>query len=103
MRARKLPITVLAAFDSLLAGGCCCPRLSGRYYEVGCRPPCRAPAPIVGGGPAIPTRQLAGCDPWSLKGGHGHAAWHGLLARAGGAPSQQGPDYVSPQPKFHPA
>ena len=32
-------IIALAIAASLLAGGCCCPMLSGRYSEVGCCPP----------------------------------------------------------------
>src|SRR5262245_46213798 len=102
MFVRKPPIIALVACASLLAAGCCCPRLSGRYHEVGCRPPCRGAAPTVGSA-RIADNQPGPCGRGPIKGGHSHGAWHGLLARAGRAPSQQGPDYSSPQPKFHPA
>jgi hypothetical protein len=102
----RLPILAIAT--SLLAAGCCCPAISGRYCEVGMP----APQQVASAGGA---EKGAKCDP--EKGGHvggRHAALHGLhglhglLGRHGwGAsdrvPSQQQYDYVGPLPKFHPA
>jgi len=89
----------LAAIASLLAGGCYCPMLSGRYCDCGCF------------GPAMPCNCApdagdAGLPPCGPVHCGGISALFPGLAGAGGAnggvPSQQGPDYVSPQPKFHP-
>jgi hypothetical protein len=103
MFAAKLPFIAPLALTSLLATGCYCPMLSGRYGELGCCPPCPLP-------PAAPVEN---CEPVCQQGGRSHRAcflggWLGFggrqaLGRGEGAvPSQQGPDYVSPQAKFHP-
>jgi hypothetical protein len=96
----RVPILGVAAI--LLAAGCCCPAVSGRYCEVGL--PAPRPAATAGG-----ADKSAGCDP--EKHGHPggrHAGLHGLhlgrgRGKSGPVPSQQQYDYVGPLPKFHPA
>jgi hypothetical protein len=145
----KLPLIALVAAVSLLAGGCYCPLLSGRYGELGYCPPgpwvnpamtpasppadgnappgAQTPltAPPVASAPAAPIpAPLAAEAPAPLPAptkdskydnksvGHPHRLpfpgglfWLGgrLGSRRAGAPRswQQGPDYASPQAKFH--
>src|SRR5262245_13389678 len=66
-------IIALAIAASLLASGCCCPALSGRFNEVGCYPPhrqryCPAPCPPVACQPAdsICPPDVAACPPASI-------------------------------------
>jgi hypothetical protein len=148
---------------SLLASGCYCPMLSGRYSDLacmrGCPLPGANPAPIADpNAPPRPTMQPSAPQPSAPQspgpqqpapqqpaplppainnqssqnvppalnsgdpglhgpglhgpGLHGRGIHgHGLLAGLGGravslatarVPSQQGPDYASPQAKFHP-
>ena len=108
MPSRTLHIALLSA-ASLLASGCYCPMLSGRYCDPRCCPPC-----ILGNTPCCvppvgrdetasaadgpPSDCSPPCAPL-------HRRWLSRLfpGLAGGeVPSQQGPDYLSPQPKFHP-
>ena len=96
-----LRLFVVAAIGSL-AAGCCCPALSGRYYEVGMQPPqpATSPAPAAGDKQADPA---AACSPESCP--HSGRLGHRWLGREqkGAVPSQQQYDYVSPLPQFHPA
>jgi hypothetical protein len=99
MQQRIFHFAFLAA-ASLLASGCYCPMLSGRYCECGGFPP-GLPASC-----AAPDGNEAGYAPC----GPPHCCglgmlFPGLLGGMGGnnaVASQQGPDYLSPQPKFHP-
>jgi hypothetical protein len=95
----RLPIFV-ALGACLLATGCCCPAISGRYYEVGLLPP------------SSPGKQTAANGGNCAPGGHrlfaGHGAglhpWHCWRGKwqSGPVDSQQHADYVSPLPQFHP-
>ena len=96
---------------SLLATGCYCPMLSGRYCEVGCYPPCPMPPPTpVAANDSTSKAELA-CAPhrccllnglFGLDGSARLGGGLGLAQRASQVPSQQGPDYLSPQASFHP-
>src|SRR5207253_5126901 len=91
---------------SLLPTGCYCPMLSGRYCEVGCYPPCPMPPPDAAPSNDISSTANVPCLP------HRCCLLNGLFGLGGGGlslaqadnrvPSQQGPDYLSPQPKFSP-
>jgi hypothetical protein len=100
MPSRALSISILT-LASLLATGCCCPQLSGRYRDPCCQPQILANANAGSHAEA--------CN----ESGHNHCSRRGPLHRfylskwftglAGdGVPSEQAPEYVSPQPKFHP-
>jgi hypothetical protein len=100
MHHRGLQIALLTT-ASLLASGCYCPMLSGRYCDCRGFPP-MAPANCAG---------LDGNNGDCATGGPRHCSglstlFLGLMGGIGSGnnnvPSQQGPDYVSPQPKFHP-
>jgi hypothetical protein len=97
-------LRILAVAVCLLAAGCCCPAMSGRYCEVGLP----APGALTSAGGA---EKSATCDP--ERGGHvggRHAGRHGLhglherhgWGERGAVPSQQQYDYIGPLPKFHP-
>jgi hypothetical protein len=96
---RSLLIIAAGAFS--LAAGCCCPALSGRYYEAGLEPPL---APVAGD-----VNEAAGKCANDACGGfarHSHDRLRpGWLSRGRHepVPSQQQYDYLSPLPKFHPA
>jgi hypothetical protein len=90
-------LSILVALGaSLLAAGCCCPSISGRYYEVG-----------------LPSPSCACDDRGSTPSKFGPAAGHGTASRTfggwfgkgenGDVASQQHADYVSPLAQFHPA
>ena len=102
MQQRILHFAILAA-ASLLASGCYCPMLSGRYCD------CR------GFPPGLPSNYVApdGNEASYAPCGPPHCCSLSMLFPSfmGGmdgigannaVPSQQGPDYLSPQPKFHP-
>jgi hypothetical protein len=94
--SRLLPLLAIA---TLLATGCCCPQLSGRYCHPACHP--AGPPPDTA---AFDANNGEACCPHG--GGHCWGLRSRLAALFGiggeGVPSQQGPDYASPQPKFHP-
>jgi hypothetical protein len=100
--ARLHSIAVLAA-ASLLASGCYCPMLSGRYCELGCRPPYPLPASAISadcrtnGDASIAAR----CHnvPHGFRGLGGRLGTRHLANQTVG---EQGPNYVSPAAKFHP-
>lgn len=87
----------------LLAAGCYCPMLSGRYCDLAPGGPCSPPmlAPLNSAAPPHASHALA-------HGHHLHGTWASFRSRlrlhlpATGADGHQGPDYVSPQAKFHP-
>src|SRR5687768_12954608 len=102
MPSRTLSMSLLT-LASLLATGCCCPQLSGRYGNRCCQTQILADA-------------NAGSD---AEAGHENESGNGHCSRRGpfhrfylakwftglagdGVPSEQAPEYVSPQPKFHP-
>ena len=100
MPSRALSISLLT-LASLLATGCCCPQLSGRYCNPSCQPPNLADANANADAEAC------------LDSGNSHCRRRGPFHRSvlskwlggfagDGVPSQQAPEYVSPQPKFHP-
>jgi hypothetical protein len=104
MIAARLPTIAAMSAASLLAAGCYCPMLSGRYSDLGPCGPCGAPAHLVPGNEVCKQELETGsqeCD--RLHGGllglRGGLARLHLGATGGG---QQGPDYVSPQARFHP-
>jgi len=106
-RVTKSFLIALLATASLLATGCYCPMLSGRYGELDCYPPCPMPPPTAPAKVEDKTATAESCGPHGcclfggLFGGRGFTGL-GLAHNASQVPSQQGPDYVSPQPKFHP-
>jgi hypothetical protein len=102
MPSRALSISLLT-LTSLLAPGCCCPQLSGRYGNRCCQTQILADAKADSDAEA--------CN--ESASGNGHCSRCGPFHRlylskwvtglAGdGVPSQQAPEYVSPQAKFHP-
>ena len=100
MQQRILHVALLAA-ASLLVSGCYCPMLSGRYCDC-CGFPPGLPANSI-----VPDGNDANCA--SCGPPHGCCLgmlFPGLLGVGGAGdnsvPSQQGPDYLSPQAKFHP-
>jgi hypothetical protein len=107
MHASKLNSIGLLAIASLLATGCYCPMLSGRHGEIGYCSQCPLPPLAASTNPS--ENDSPGCDAVNrLHGGGtsgGAPEWsggRGLARGAGLMPTQQGPDYVSPQAKFHP-
>src|SRR5262245_38092179 len=92
LAAPRLPALLTLA---LLATGCCCPQLSGRY----CHP---------ASDPCSPEDTSACCPDATAHHccGHRGRGLSSLVAFLGiggaGVSSDQGPDYISPQPKFHP-
>jgi len=100
MQQRILHFALLAT-ASLLVSGCYCPMLSGRYCD------CRGFPPGLPANCVVPDAN----DAHYASCGVPHSCGLGLLIPGflggGGAgdnnvPSQQGPDYLSPQAKFHP-
>jgi hypothetical protein len=96
----RLSLIVVAALSSL-AAGCCCPALSGRYYEVGLPPPSHSAGVTA-------KKDDVKCAPGTsaqFAGHHGGWQRHGWLGHRlnDAVPSQQQYDYVNPLPKFHPA
>jgi hypothetical protein len=102
MPSRTLSIS-LVTLASLLVPGCCCPQLSGRYGNRCCQTQILADANAGSDAKA--------CNENESTGGHGSrcgpfhrfyvSKWFTGLA-GDGVPSEQAPEYVSPQPKFHP-
>jgi hypothetical protein len=108
MPSRALSISLLT-LASLLAPGCCCPQLSGRYANRCCQPQMLANANA--GADANPGSDAEACN--ENQSAANHCARRGPFHRfyltrwftglAGdGVPSEQAPEYASPQPKFHP-
>lgn len=103
------------ALAMAVAGGCCCPMLSGRYNELAMLASCADAAglpPCAWGPPGDPPCRLheepaASCPHGCRLRGRcaaarlGHAAQAGMLAPRR-VPSQQHADYLSPPAKFHP-
>jgi hypothetical protein len=105
MPASQLHLLLLAA-ASLLATGCYCPALSGRYSEVGCfpacppYPPCQ-PAPASAAKLPQQSEECLADTGCCLLGGK--SCLGSLFHRMNGpVPSRQHDDYVSPAAKFHP-
>jgi hypothetical protein len=102
MQQRIFHVALLAT-ASLLASGCYCPMLSGRYFDCQGFPP-GLPASCAGPN-GSDTANNAPCGP--LHGCGLSMLFPGLdlvggMGANNSVASQQGPDYVSPQPKFHP-
>ena len=91
----RIPLVTAAllAIASLLASGCCCPMLSGRYCDYRCCPGAMPPGGNAGCGPYSPACAPHCCCLCKLL-------FPGLAG--GGVPSEQGPDYLSPHANFHP-
>jgi hypothetical protein len=110
----KLLSAALLVATSVLASGCYCPTLSGRYGEVGCFPPCPVvAAPPQAAPPPAEPPPAEDCKPSAEVASEAHRpVFSGGLLRHGGrlalrrsqgqVPSRQGPAYASPQAKFHP-
>jgi hypothetical protein len=103
------------ALAMAVAGGCCCPTLSGRYSELAMLasygdaaglPPCAWQPPTDR--PCCPQEAAAAacreCPQFEGRcaAGHWRQAARGGLAGPRRVPSQQHPDYLSPPAKFHP-
>ena len=93
-------LLIIAAGACSLAAGCCCPALSGRYYEAGLAPPESATCDATGAA-GKSANEACACSPRHRHGRLGHG-WLGR-GRHEAVPSQQQYDYLSPLPKFHPA
>ena len=100
MHCRLLHLALLS-LASLLATGCYCPMLSGRYGDCCGFPPGSPPTYVAPSGGEV------NYAPFSAP----HCCWlstllPGLGPGLGGGdnsvPSEQGPDYLSPPAKFHP-
>ena len=91
MLLAKSPYLWTASLASFLLAGCCCPALSGRYYEVG-----MCPGPGEHGGSYA--NHAAGCHP-GLRRPYLAANGSELFAPV---PSEQHADYLSPLARFHP-
>ncbi len=100
MQHRIIHVALFAA-ASMLASGCYCPMLSGRYCDCRGFPSGLATSYL---GPDGNNAISAPCGPPHCCGLSmlfpGLAG--GIGAGNSNVPSQQGPDYMSPQAKFHP-
>ncbi len=115
MKARH-QFLALVATASILAAGCCCPGLSGRYRNSCCQqtsnaccqqnspntyPDPQTACPPDASASACPCDDCnAGCSHGCLLPGCSLRGW--LAGWRNGVPSQQQPDYYSPPAKFHP-
>ena len=98
MQPRILHLAIVIT-ATVLASGCYCPMLSGRYCD------CRGFPPGMPSNCVAPDNNMTGCTPCGRHGCHLGMLFPGLAGGMGGnnnVASQQGPDYASPHANFHP-